>query len=75
MLKNLDAKLFCMSVVAKEKVKEFLTKEDGDVNIVSIVVLIGIALILAVTFKEKIRNLLNNLFNSINNNANNVMND
>lgn len=73
MLKGLDAKLFCMSVVAKEKVREFFTKEDGDVNIVSIVVLIGIAVLLAVVFRKQIENLLNHLFETINNTAINAI--
>lgn len=32
---------------AKEKFVDFVTKENGDVNVVSIVILIGIAVVLA----------------------------
>lgn len=58
---------------AKTKIKEFFVKENGDVNIVSIVVLIGIAVLLAVIFKGAISNLLNTLFGTIENNATNAI--
>ena len=46
-------------------VHDFLTDEEGDVNIVSIVVLIGIAVLLAVVFKEQVTTLIENLFKTI----------
>lgn len=58
---------------AQQKLKEFCTKENGDVNIVSIVVLIGIAILLAVVFKDAIANLLSDLFDTIGENAENAM--
>lgn len=48
-----------------EGVHDFLTDEEGDVNIVSIVVLIGIAVLLAVVFKDRIGQLVNKLFDDI----------
>lgn len=54
------------------KAKNFLAEEEGDVNIVSIVVLIGIAVILAIAFKDAIGNLLTDLFGSIGNSADEV---
>lgn len=53
---------------------DFMAKEDGDVNIVSIVVLIGIAVLLAIVFRKNIEKLLNSLFQSIFNNANKAVN-
>lgn len=55
------------------KAKEFVRKENGDVNVVSIVVLIGIAVLLAIMFRKAISNLLNTMFNTINKNVNNAM--
>lgn len=55
-------------------VNKFLRDEEGDVNIVSMVVLIGIAVLLAVLFKGQIKNLLNSMFNTIQNNANSAIN-
>jgi hypothetical protein len=58
---------------AQMKLKEFCKKENGDVNVVSIVVLIGIAVVLAIIFRGAISNLLNTLFKSIEGNATNVV--
>lgn len=51
-----------------------LKKEDGDVNVVSIVVLIGIAVLLAILFRGQITTILTNLFGTIENNAQNAIN-
>lgn len=53
----------------KLKLHAFCTKEDGDVNVVSIVVLIGIAVMLAVIFKTEIKKLIEKLLRSITTNA------
>ena len=53
---------------------KFMNEENGDVNIVSMVVLIGIAVLLAVIFKNQISGLLTNLFGTITNNATNAIN-
>lgn len=55
------------------KLREFFSKEDGEVNIVAIVILIGIAVLLAVIFKGHISNLLNTLFKTIESNATNAI--
>mgnify|MGYP000986086074 CR=1 FL=1 len=62
-----------MAFCAKVKVMDMLTDESGDVNIVSIVVLIGIAVLLAVIFKDKIAALLDSLFNTIDKTANDAV--
>lgn len=54
---------------AKMKIQEFCRKEDGDVNIVSIVVLIGIAVLLAIIFKDAITELINGMLETITENA------
>ncbi len=59
----------------KLKLHAFCTKEDGDVNIVSIVVLIGIAVLLAIVFKDAIGELINDLLETITGNATNAVND
>ena len=43
----------------------FLRDEEGDVNVVSIVVLIGVAVLLAVVFKDKAAELIKSLFDTI----------
>ncbi len=51
-------------------VYNFLHDEDGAVDIVAVVVLIGIAVVLAVLFREQIENLLNSLLSQIQGKAN-----
>ena len=49
--------------------QSFVKEEKGAVDIVAVVVLIGIAVVLAVLFRTQIEGLLNTLFESINQNA------
>jgi ABC-type lipoprotein release transport system permease subunit len=58
----------------KLKFQQFCTKENGDVNIVSIVVLIGIAVLLAIVFKHAISGLINDLLETITSNATDAVN-
>ena len=53
----------------KTKFNKLLKEERGEVNVVAIVVLIGIAILLALIFKEQISNLLETLFRAISDNA------
>lgn len=59
------AKAKYLGFKAKEKFVDFVTKEDGDVNVVSIVILIGIAVVLALLFKTQITSIVTNLLNNI----------
>lgn len=70
MFQKLDTLFF----MAKYKLKTFLTDENGDVNIVSMVVLIGIAVLLAIVFRDAISNLIKSLLNTISGNATNAVN-
>lgn len=54
---------------AQMKLRKFLTKENGDVNVVSIVVLCGIAVALAVIFRNEIKGLIKTVAEQIENNA------
>lgn len=54
---------------------KFLYEENGDVNIVSMVVLIGIAVVLAIFFKDQIGQLLFGLFAQIGTKADSTMTD
>lgn len=69
MLQKLDSLMF----MAKCKLHAFLTDENGDVNIVSMVVLIGIAVLLAIVFRDAISNLIKTLLNTIAGNATNAV--
>lgn len=58
-------KLKMMLFTLQVKAKNLITDEKGEVNIVTIVVLIGIAVLLALVFKDQIKKLLETLFASI----------
>lgn len=73
MFRKIEMMATRMVIAAQCKVRDFVRKENGDVNIVSIVVLIGIAVLLAIIFRKAISNLINNLFNTIGKNANNAI--
>lgn len=63
-----------MIIKAQLMVENFFKKEDGEVNIIAIVVLIGIAILLALIFKDRIAALINSLFDTIDQNAQNAVN-
>ena len=54
---------------AKHKLHEFFRKENGDVNVLSMVILVAIAVMAAVLFKDKIGKLIDSLFKNIKDNA------
>lgn len=70
MLQKLDSLFF----MVKYKLHAFLTDENGDVNIVSMVVLIGIAVLLAIVFRDAIKTLITNLLATISGNATDAVN-
>ncbi len=58
-----------MMLQAKLAANKFLKDENGDVNVVAIVVLIGVAVVLALLLKDSLTNLINTLIESITQNA------
>ena len=59
------ARLRLCASAACARTRSFFTRENGEVNIVAIVVLCGIAVILALVFKDGITRILNSLFGTI----------
>lgn len=58
-----------MILKAQLKAENFFKKENGEVNIIAIVILIGIAIMLALIFKDRISTLIGSLFDTIDTNA------
>lgn len=58
---------------AKAKFGKWFSDEKGEVNIIATVVLMGIAVILALVFKEKVKELLELLFSKLTENATNAI--
>lgn len=50
-------------------INKFLYDEEGDVNIITMVILIAIAVALAALFRKNIKALIDSLFKSINDNS------
>lgn len=65
--------IMMMGYMLQEKLKKLFSDEKGEVNIVAIVVLIGIAVLLALFFKEQIMGLLRSLFGTITQSATNAV--
>ena len=74
MLKTLiKQEMMIWGPLVKAKVKKVFTDEKGDVNIVSIVVLMGIAVLLALVCKDQVEGLLTSLFATITGKANDAV--
>lgn len=54
--------LMIWATMAKFKVADFFSDEKGEVNIVAMVVLMGVAVFLAIVFRNQISDLLDTLF-------------
>lgn len=65
--------LTMMKMWLQAKLGKFVKDEKGEVNIVAMVILIGIAVVLAIIFKDAIGSLINSLLNQIKGNANNAI--
>ncbi len=72
MMNKLGFYMYNAMNAGKRKVREFFTKENGEVNIIAMVILIAIAVALAVLFRKEIGNLVSGLFKSISTDASNV---
>lgn len=56
------------------RIKNFLSEEKGAVDIVAIVVIIGVAVLLAIVFKDQLGKLIKSLFDTISGNSTDVVN-
>lgn len=54
-----------MYIGMKNRLNNFLTNEDGAVDIVAIVVLMGIVVLVAIIFRNALADLVNTLFGTI----------
>lgn len=71
---ELYAKLLAFVCFAEAKIKDFFNEEKGAVDIVAIVVIIGVAVLLAIVFKDQLGGLISSLFSTITGNASDVVN-
>lgn len=64
-----------LGLKAKKAVTDLFTKENGDVNVVSIVFLIGIAVCLAIIFKDEASKLVKTLMSKVSSKATKAIGD
>lgn len=57
--------LYFKGLAAKNKVCEMMVKENGEANIVAIILVIAIVVALAIIFRTKITALFNTIWNAI----------
>lgn len=60
-------------IVLAMQLNDLLEEEKGAVDLITIVVLIGIAIVLAVVFRDKMKDILNTLLGNISNSATQAM--
>ena len=65
--------MMTVALAAKGKLQKFMYNEEGEVNIVTIVVLIGVAVVLALILKDRLIALVNALMDNINTSATNAI--
>lgn len=68
-MSDLLFKIYFMGGNAKNKAINLFKKENGDTNIIAIVLLIVIVIALAVIFRDSITSLVRRLMNKVTNNA------
>ena len=74
MYMSLCYKLDDLYFAAKNGLYKLCREEDGEVNVIATVLLIGVAVALIIIFKSKITTLLNNLMKTVSDKAKNVLN-
>lgn len=67
--------LSVMASMAKAKAREIFCDETGAVDLITIVVLIGVAVLLAIVFKDAIGSLIESLLGTITTNATDAVNN
>lgn len=58
---------------ARLKIENFFRKEDGEVNIIAIIILMAVAITLALLFKDKVKDLMDTLFGALERKASNAI--
>ena len=64
-----DAMLATKIFQAKKAMRNFIKNEDGDTNIISIIIILVIVIGLAITFRKNIKELADNIWKRINTDA------
>lgn len=66
-------KLYFKGLAAKEKINDMFTKENGEANIIAIILVIAIVVALAIIFREQIGNMFERVWSNINGETSDVL--
>lgn len=66
MLNKCMVKLVIAKMMIKEKMDGFLHDEQGEVNIIAIIIILAIAIALAIIFRKQIKDLFDQIWLAIN---------
>lgn len=66
MMENLLCALYFKVCNAKKKALDLITKENGEANIIAIILIIAIVVALAIIFRTQIKSLFDRIWASIN---------
>lgn len=64
-----DAMLATKIFQAKEAMRSFIKKENGDTNVISVIIILVVVIGLAILFRDNIRDLANSIWDRINTDA------
>lgn len=67
MMENLLYALYFKACNVKKKALDLMTKENGEANIIAIILIIAIVVALAIVFRTQIKSLFDRIWASINN--------
>lgn len=73
MYKELCIKLAVAEAELQRRVNEFFYDEDGEVNIIAMIVILAIAIALAVVFREQLKGLFDRIWGAVTSNANSAL--
>lgn len=73
MFKELSLKLAVAETELQRRFEEFFYDEDGEVNIIAMIVLLAIAIALAIVFRSSIKKLFDTIWTNISTDTNSAL--
>ena len=68
-MRELEAKFCCKTMEAREAMKRAMKDENGETNIIAIIIILAIVILLAILFRSQLFSLFNRIWGSLSGNA------
>lgn len=68
-MREIEAKFCCKTMEVREAMKRALTDENGETNIIAIIIILAIVILLAILFRSQIFSLFNRIWGSLTGNV------